>query len=200
MMFTCISSKLKAIVIGLGLGFATGLATANADQATVGSVDNGDRLLVPYHWKIEHRAKSPIDNLVHQLGTPEGRKILASMAGLVGIDPTVASIVTANIPLPHLDAAATGNRGIIYAPSGMVICKAAPIGSLETSHATWGASILRNDNENGLGYYTSVGTSPGTTHRIEGSFYVEYVKPVDGWEQKFNCMKTGETVWNQHGS
>jgi hypothetical protein len=60
---------------------------------------NGDRLVVPYHWKIEHRASSAIDNLVHQLGTPEGRAILGAVGAAVGFDPTVARMVTANIPL-----------------------------------------------------------------------------------------------------
>jgi uncharacterized membrane protein YGL010W len=49
--------------------------------------------------KIEHRARSAIDNLVHQLGTPEGRAILGAVGAAVGFDPTVARMVTANIPL-----------------------------------------------------------------------------------------------------
>jgi len=192
-------SRLNAIAAVLIVGFRFGTSSADADQANVASVDNSDRIVVPYHWKIEHRAKNPVDIFVHQLGTPEGRKIIASALSIVGVDPTVAAIVTANVPLPRLNAAATENRGIIDAPSGMVICKAGPLGDLETSHASWSARIIRNDKQNGLGYYTAVGTSPGTTHRIQGNFYVELVKPVDDWEQKYGCMKTGELAWNKSG-
>lgn len=175
-----------------------GTTSANALAAEAASVDNGDRLLVPYHWKIEHRGKSPIDVFVHQLGTPEGRKLIATIAAMVGVDPTVATIVTANIPLPHLDENATDNSGLIATPNGMTICKAGPIGQLEASHASWSSRIVRNNKKDGLAFSTSVGTSPGTTHRIQGDFYVEYVKQIDGSEKKFDCLPDGKVVWNLH--
>jgi hypothetical protein len=39
-----------------------------------------------------------------------------------------------------------------------------------------------------------VGTSPGTTHRVMGDFWVEYVK-----QSKFNCMPDDQVVWDIHG-
>jgi hypothetical protein len=195
------SSKLKTRASGLVLVLALiGATSSNALAQDAASIDDGNRLIVPYHWKIEHRAKSPIDIFVHQLGTSEGRKLLATVATIVGFDPTLATIVSANVPLPHLDPGTTDNKGLLAAPDGMTICKAGPIGQLEASHASWSSSIVRNNKQNGLGFYTSVGTSPGQTHRIEGSFYVEYVKPVDGWEKKFDCIPDGKLVWNLHDS
>jgi hypothetical protein len=119
------------------------------------SIDDGDRLVVPYHWKIEHRAKSAIDNFVHQLGTPEGRKILGAVGAAVGFDPPIARMVTANIPLPGIDQRATDNRGVLAAPSGMTICRAGTVGALEASHASWSSRIARSNGQDGLGYYTS---------------------------------------------
>ena len=195
------SSKLKTRASGLVLALALmGAISANALAADAASIDQGDRLIVSYHWKIEHRAKSPIDIFVHQLGTPEGRKLLASVASIVGFNPILATIVSANVPLPHLDRRTTDNKGTLAAPDGMTICKAGPIGQLEASHASWSSSIVRDNKQNGLGFYTSVGTGRNKTHRIEGSFYVEYVKPVDDWKKKFDCMPDGKQVWNLHNS
>jgi hypothetical protein len=193
------SSKLKTRAWRFGVALALiGATSANALAADAVSIDNGDQLIVPYHWKIEHKGISPIDIFVHQLGTPEGRALLASIASILGFNPTLGTIVAANVPLPHLNPGATDNKGILASPNGMTICKAGPIGTLEASHASWSSVIVRNDKQNGLGFYTSVGTSPGTTHRIEGSFYVDYVKPVDDWETKFGCMADGKLVWNLH--
>jgi hypothetical protein len=80
-------------------------------------------------------AKSAIDNFVHQLGTPEGRKILGAVGAAVGFDPTIARMVTANIPLPGIDQRATDNRGVLAAPSGMTICRAGTVGALAAAAA-----------------------------------------------------------------
>jgi len=112
------------------------------------SLDNGDRLVVPFHMKIEHRNKSAIEILLRQADTREGRKILAALASLAGFNPGVAAIVTANIPVLSLPSTPTDNRGVIAAPKGMTICKAGPKGNLEASHAAWSASIFRNDKQN----------------------------------------------------
>jgi hypothetical protein len=189
---------LRAVGFVLVAGFTGAVTAANAEQVDVATLDNGDRIIVTYHFKIEHRAKSAIDIFVHQIGTPEGRKILGAALSAIGVDPTIASIVSANVPLPAINAEATENRGILSYP-GMTICKAGPVGDLETSHASWSGRIVRSPTQDGLGYYTAVGTSPGTTHRIQGNFFVEFVKPVDGWEQKYGCMKTDELAWNKSG-
>lgn len=185
--------------VRVGLCILAIVTTSKVALATdVASFDNGDRILVPFHWKIEHRAGNPFENFARQLGTPEGRKIIGTIATLAGLDPATATVAAAAIPLPKLDAGATDNRGIIAAPAGMTICNAKPIGKLEASHASWSSSIVRNGNQDGLGYYTSVGTGQGTTHRIMGDFYVEFVKPVDGWEAKYGCLPDKKIVWNLH--
>jgi hypothetical protein len=189
----------SAAAFGLPVGAATMVSTkANAEQVDVATLDNGDRVIVTYHVKIEHEASSLIDIIIHQAGTPEGRKILGAALSAVGVDPTVASIISANVPLPTFDAEATENRAVFSYP-GMTICKAGPVGDLEASHASWSGRIARSPTQNGLGLYAAVGTSHGTTHRVQGSFFVEFVKPVDGWEQKYGCMKTDELAWNRSG-
>lgn len=47
------------------------IVPSNARAQNAESIDDGDRLVVPYHRKIEHRARSTIDNFLHQLRTPE---------------------------------------------------------------------------------------------------------------------------------
>jgi hypothetical protein len=185
----------STLVLALAL---IGANSPNVLAQNAASVDNGDRLIVPYHWKIEHRAKSPIDILVHQLGTPEGKKLLGTLASIAGFNPILATLVTANVPLPRLNPGVTENKGLVAAPDGMTICKAGPIGTLEASHASWSSQIVRTETQNGLGYYTAVGTDPHRTHRIQGDFYVEYVKPVDEWQKRFGCMPDNQIVWNLH--
>lgn len=170
---------------------------ANADS--VASFDDGNRIVASYHWKIEHAKKSVLEILVTQLGTAEGRTILADAAALLGLDPTVAKIVASNVPLPHIDYGATENKGVLASPSGMTICKAGPLGQLKFSRAAWSSTVVRNSSTDGLAYYTAVGTDPHETHSIEGSFYVEFVKKIDNWEAKFGCLPNGTVVWNIHG-
>ena len=197
------SSKLRPIALGMALALTLtlgGASSAIAEQyeGEALTYDGGNRIDIPFHWKIEHRARSPIDIFVHQGGTKEGKALLEALASAVGAGEIVQTIILA-VPLPTLNLGATDNYITVGAPDGMTICKAGPIGNLEASHAAWSARIVRNPHENGLAHYTSIGTGPGRTHRIEGSFFVEFVKPVDGWEQKFGCMPRDKIVWNVRG-
>ena len=180
-------------------GFAAaGNASADETNGDAASLDGGNRLIVAYHWKIEHRAKNPFDVAITQLATPEGKALLGAVASVAGFNPTLVTIISASLPNLNVNAAVTDNTGVIKPPSGMTICKAGAIG-LETSHAYWSSSIVRNDKQSGLAFYTSVGISPGQTHRIDGKFYIEFVKQIDGWDKKYACMLDGAKVWEQRG-
>ncbi|MDB5243566.1 MAG: hypothetical protein JWP57_4191 [Spirosoma sp.] len=194
-----VSSLLGLSCLPMGASAQQQIVGANAQQQIGVSSNNGDALTVPYHIKIEHRGHSPIDVLIHQLGTREGRTVLAFIAAAIGVDPQTATEVATVVPLPSINEAETDNYPFYHAPVGMTICKAGPIGTIETSHSSWSARIVRDTNNNGLGMYVSVGTSPGQTHRSEGSFFIEFVKAEGDWEKKYQCTPTGTLVWNQRG-
>ncbi len=186
--FTRYRSKLLPLALALGMASAAPIESLAMDA---GSFDNGERVVIALHWKIEHRSSNPVEILIKQAGTPEGRALLATLATLIGADPQTASVVATAIPLPSINYKATDNRGLIPSPAGMTVCNAGPIGHLEASRAAWSASLVRNGTQNGISYYTSVGTGAGATHRIEGSFFVEFVKPVENWEAKYKCHPPG---------
>jgi len=192
------SAKIFLLSTSMLLPFVL-VAPAAADGQVAISTANGDSLTFPYHLKVEHRGHSPIDVLVHQIGTPEGRAILAAVATAIGADPQTATEVAAAVPLPGIDTGATDNYPFYHAPVGMTICKAGPLGTIETSHSSWSARVVRDAKNDGLAMYVSVGTSPGQTHRAEGSFFIQFVKAEGDWEHKYGCTATGTVIWDRHG-
>lgn len=191
--------RLGLALVLVGVSGAEALAGDSGLQWSSHTFDNGNRLVVAYHLKIEHRAKSPLDILVHQLGTAEGKKLIADAAAALGLNPALATIVTNVAPLPKFAFEETENKGNFLSPTGYTICKAGPVGKIEASRASWSTKILRNANVDGLNYYTAVGTGKGDTHRVEGTFFVEYVEPTAGWEVKYGCSADGAVVWDKKG-
>ncbi|KJC45299.1 hypothetical protein [Bradyrhizobium sp. LTSP857] len=99
-------AKLESKKVVAAMAAAVSLIVpSNARAQNAASIDDGDRLVVPYDWKVEHRARNAIDNFVHQLGTPEGRAIRGAVGAAVGFDSAVARMVSANIPLADSEEA-----------------------------------------------------------------------------------------------
>ncbi|UIY24835.1 hypothetical protein LZK76_02980 [Rhizobium leguminosarum] len=71
--------SLKALVATTGMALLA-LGVQQASAGNVATFDNGDRMLVPFSWKIEHAQGTIVEFIIGNLNTTQGRELLGAAA------------------------------------------------------------------------------------------------------------------------
>jgi hypothetical protein len=91
------------------------------------------------------------------------------------------------------------HHGIFNSPPGYEICKA----KIDYGHsgfsanATFASRIVRQPNQNGLGFYADVAPNPGEGTGVDADIYMQFVPA--GTTSQYACWPNGGIPWNCHG-
>ena len=146
---------------------------------SIATAANADPLYVKVRFSIEEHSNFA-GQVFTTLGTPEVAVAITAGCAAFGVDCSAAATglttLTHNLG-PNDNKNGQDHHGIYRAPVGYEICKA----KVDWAHtgidggSTFNTRIVREPNNNGLGYYAVVPTGGGRGHGINSDLYLEFV-------------------------